>query len=83
MFAHGLVAGQNGGVRVGDDPIDDRVCQDLLLYRPTTESPAVWTPTATCTWQPLWTRRPAGTVIMVVVLSGLFRNEWGATIALS
>ena len=32
VFAHGVVAVEDGGVRVGGDPVDDRVGEDLLLH---------------------------------------------------
>lgn len=32
VFAHGVVAGQHGGVGVGGDPVHDRVGQDLFVH---------------------------------------------------
>ena len=32
VFTHGIVAVKDGGVRVGGDPVDDRVGEDLLVH---------------------------------------------------
>ena len=32
VLAHGIVTFKDGGVRVGGDPIDNDVCEDLLVH---------------------------------------------------